>query len=221
MNNRQPMLKVRVLVFDIDLTICDNSERKRKAVERALGRKISELEWSEIKWEYGFEKILDKLGVSSEQEKSLNDIMKHFLYDVDLFELDKPFGKAVEILNSLDHKYEIYYLTGRPIHQTAVAFIEKYAFPKGDIYSTKAGLGESYKKITLLSQILRAANVTSGEVVSIADLKGDAQAAKEVGVTAIGTYQAHQEMREELQEVCDEVIGDIRELPEALMELSE
>ena len=213
------MPKIKVLIFDVDLTICNNSERERRSIERTLDHRISDGDWALIKDEYGFHRTLEVLKINSSLEKIVNGVMKHFLYDEDLFELDYPLDMAVKTLNILNNDHIIYYLTGRPIHHTAVDFIKKFGFPDGKVFSIKLGFGESHKKIRPLSQILREAKVNPEEAVSVADLPGDAMAAKSVGVVTVGTYQAHLNMKEELQRVCDHVIGNILELPTVLNEL--
>ena len=210
------MTRVKVLIFDIDLTICDNFDRKRKAIERVFGKGIGETQWSYIKYEYGFGKILKKLQIKSNHDNIINEMLNHFLYDEDLFKLDVPFKMAVDVLNRLSDKYEIYYLTGRPVHSTAVDFITKFGFPEGKIFSEKIGLGESSKKSELIREIVKISKIIPQEGVSIADLPGDALAAKKAGVVAVGTYEAHLDMMCELEELCDYVIGKIDELPEVI-----
>jgi CTP-dependent riboflavin kinase len=215
------MGRVKILIFDLDLTICENSERRRKAIERALNKEISEEFINYIKNGYPLDVILDKMQIHPEQEAILKSCYQHFLYDEDLFQLDRPFGGAVETLTKLAKEgYEIFYLTGRPIKKTAVDFITKYGFPQGDIYAEKVGVGESHIKVKLFQRILTDAKAEPNETVAIGDLPGDALAAKQLGITAIGTYEGHTTGKEGLMEACDAVIKRIIDLPEALRHLN-
>ena len=99
------------------------------------------------------ELLRDLLQIKSNHDKIINEMLNHFLYDQDLFKSDVPFEMAVDVLNRLSDKYEIYYLTGRPVHSTAVDFITKFGFPEGKIFSEKIGLGESSKKSVLIREI--------------------------------------------------------------------
>ena len=56
-------MTIKVLIFDIDLTICNNSQRKRLALERALSCKIPNQDWVQTKSEYYLDKILSKLKI--------------------------------------------------------------------------------------------------------------------------------------------------------------
>ena len=75
-------MTIKVLIFDIDLTICNNSQRKRLALERALSCKISNQDWKQIKSEYYLDKILSKLKIQY-TELILQKFLSHFLYDED------------------------------------------------------------------------------------------------------------------------------------------
>ena len=108
--------------------------------------------------------------------------------------------------------YTIYYLTGRPLGDTAKAFLSKHGFPEGRVLWTKVGPKESYKKIALFKQILDEAGLSPGEVVSVGDLPGDAEAAKAVGIIAVGTCQGISGARKALEKVCDYVIDHISDI---------
>ena len=56
-------MTIKVLIFDIDLTICNNSQRKRLALERALSCKIPNQDWVQIKSEYYLDKITNKISL--------------------------------------------------------------------------------------------------------------------------------------------------------------
>jgi len=211
------MSKIKVLIFDLDLTLCENYERKRKAIERALNKEIPRELVPYIRSDYVFDTILAKMGIRTGKVSILKSAFQHFFYDEDLFQLDKPFKGAVETLTRLaEDGYRIYYLTGRPIKKTAIDFITKYGFPQGTTYAEKVGVGESHKKVKLFSRILKDAGVEPSEAAAIGDLPGDASAAEKVGIIAIGTYEGHPSGREGLEEVCDLVIERIVDLPEAL-----
>jgi phosphoglycolate phosphatase-like HAD superfamily hydrolase len=180
---------MKVLIFDIDMTICDPSIRRRKALERAI------LEGSK--------------GI-------LGHAFEHFFFDEDLFETDVPLNNAAEMLRELSPSYGIYYLTGRPLKRTAEDFLEKHGFPDGAVFATKVAPGEGKKKTALFKEILKDACITAEDAVSIADLSSDAIAAKELGIKTIGTCQATKQRRASLERSCDFVIGNISELPEAI-----
>lgn len=200
---------IKALIFDIDMTICDTRCRKKKAVERALGRKLSPEAERLLNEAHGFVKALKAMRVDPSDE-IISAIAEHFFYDRDLFELDKPMEGAVETLRKLSRMgYVIYYLTGRPLGDTAKAFLAKHGFPEGKVLWTKVGPRESYKKIALFKQILDEACLSPNEVVSVGDLPGDAEAAKAVGIIAVGTCQGTVGTREALERVCDYVIDHI------------
>lgn len=207
---------IKALIFDIDMTICDTRHRKRKAVERALGTKLTPEAERLLDETHGFVKALRAMHIEPSDEV-MKKIAEHFFYDRDLFELDKPLEGAVETLRTLSKMgYSIYYLTGRPLGDTAKAFLAKYGFPQGKVLWTKVGPRESYKKIALFKRILEEEGLSPHEVVSVGDLPGDAEAAKAVGIIAVGTCQGTIGAREALEKVCDYVIGHISEIFDVL-----
>lgn len=185
------------MIFDVDMTICDTSIRKRMALERTL---------------------MDK---SKKPEEIMDKMLRYFFFDEDLIKTDVPLDGAVETLQKLSDGYKIYYLTGRPSAQTAKDFLRRYRFPIGPVFATMVKPGESEKKVALFREILDDAKVNGREAVSIADLPGDAIAAKGVGIRTIGTCQARKNAKERLECVCDIIIDEIGKLPEALMLMDE
>ena len=212
-------MKIKVLVFDLDLTICDNFDRKRAALERTVNRTFSDDQWRDVKYEYGFANILRQLGVNHDRE-TIDSILNHFFYDEDLFALDKPFERAVNTLKLLaKHGYTIYYLTGRPIRKTALQFLERFGFPPGKVYSEKVLFGEGWKKVRMLQEIISEARVAPAEIASVGDLPQDGEAAKQLGVFAIGTTESRGFGNAELEKTCDYVIDDVSKIPEVLVKL--
>lgn len=203
-----------LLVFDLDLTLCDNSLRKRSALERVLGPGIAGTESGQLRNEM-VEDILRDLRLDREMTRR---VMHHFFFDEDLFDLDVPLEEAPEVLRGLaaaDHA--LYYVTGRPLRRTAEAFLSRFTFPPAPLYSDFVGPGESWKKVRLFKEIREREGGAPG--IAIGDLVGDALAAREAGLFAVGTLQAPERVhtRTDLEEVCDALIGHIREFP-ALLE---
>ncbi|MFQ5762436.1 MAG: HAD family hydrolase, partial [Candidatus Bathyarchaeia archaeon] len=210
------MSRVRLLIFDIDLTICDNFERKRRSLERALGRTFTNREWRRVKYRYGFRAVLKELQPDKPPSAILSiskRILHHFFYDDDLFQFDKPFPRAVETLRQLaDEGYIISYLTGRPIRRTAEDFLRKYRFPEGRLLNEKVSLGQSHKKVRLMKRMLRELNVSPEETIAVGDLPDDAEAAKEAGIRAVCTLESRGFDEYYLRSICDETIRKITEL---------
>ncbi len=190
-----------------------------KAVERAIGRSIESEELRrKVAHNYGFLRVMKYLGVKPD-ERLRNEILKHFFYDLDLFELDKPFDGASETLNKLAKDFKIYYVTGRPIKETALKFLKKNDFPLGELYNIKINPGESWKKAFLFKTIVREAKIEPREAVAIGDLPGDARAAIKAGLKCIGICKVHKSFKKDLEKICNKVIEDIRDLPRSLKEL--
>lgn len=211
--------KIKAIVFDVDLTICDSNERKRKALERAFGKEIAKKLESTIANEYGFRK-LNQVDELKSFKDPVNKVLKYFLYDVDLFELDKPLGNAVKVTNEAAKiGYKIYYVSGRPLKDTVERFIKKFRFPKGKIYCVEVKPGESMRKVKLFKEIMKEVNANKGEVISIADQPGDAIAAKKAGMITIALSYAHPYLKHKLDEVADYVIEKIDDLIEVIRKI--
>jgi phosphoglycolate phosphatase-like HAD superfamily hydrolase len=205
-----------LLIFDIDLTLCDNFERKKGAFEKALGRKLCGEEEEILRRELA-ENAVVRFGIDDEGREK---ILFHFFWDEDLYELDVPLAGAVDVVRELSKKHRIYYVTGRPSTKTARKFLRKYGFPDAPVYAEIVGPGESRKKVKMFEMILARENLRWG--VAVGDLPGDALAAKECGLYAVGVLsEERRALRETLEEVCDVVIQDIRELPELLERIDE
>jgi phosphoglycolate phosphatase-like HAD superfamily hydrolase len=215
------MVTIKLLIFDIDLTISDNFARKKKAIERGIGRRLKEKSFQRIKRAYGLEAILKGLGFRESEIPLLQEkILNHFFYDEDLFDLDTPLEGAVETLKSLAKEgYKIYYLTGRPLIQTAEKFLNYYGFPAGPVFAEMIKPGESEKKIKLFAAIVKHAKINPREALAVGDLPGDAIAAKKVGIMTVGTCQAPESSEEELKRVCDYTISNIADLPKILQKI--
>lgn len=199
-----------LLVFDLDLTVCDNSKRKRKALERGLGPALA-LAGTDRLREDTVEEILRELRLGREVA---DRVMRHFFFDEDLYELDVPLEGAPEVLRDLAAEgHTLYYVTGRPQRRTAEAFLSRFEFPPGPLYSDFVGPGESWKKVRLFKEIREREGGARG--IAVGDLVGDALAAREAGFYAVGTLQAPERVhrRAELEEVCDALIAHIWELP--------
>jgi phosphoglycolate phosphatase-like HAD superfamily hydrolase len=208
----QQLSKVKAIVLDVDLTICDSNERKKKAFERAFGSELAKRLNSSIANEYGFER-LKEISELKKFKNPVNEVVKHFLYDKDLFELDKPLGNAVKVVNEIASLgYKIYYVSGRPLKETVNEFIERFKFPKGKVYCIEVKPGESMKKVTLFKEIMKEVNAKKGEVVSVADQPGDALAAKSAGMVAVALSHAHPYLKRRLDKVADFVIERIDDL---------
>lgn len=205
-----------LLIFDIDLTICDNSMRKKKAFERALGRELSTAEVDFLSKNLAE----DAVRIWKTDNKTNMEILRHFLYDEDLFELDKPMAGAVETVCALSKNHRIYYVTGRPTSSTAETFIKRNGFPAGEVYAVLVGPGESHKKIPLFKEVLR--KEPGNFAVAIGDLYGDADAARKAGMYAVGIVQALERAnyRKRLEGICDSVIDDMRELPKVIEKIA-
>ena len=204
-------MTIKVLIFDIDLTICNNSQRKRLALERALSCKISNQDWTQIKSEYYLDKILSKLKIQY-NELILQKFLSHFLYDEDLFQYDKPFQFAVPVINELKNKYQIYYLTARTLCKTAHNFITKYSFYDGTIYCCD----DTNKKNSYFQKIIDHSISKPYEIISISDLPDDGITAKKLGIISVGTYEGCPSNKNHLEKVCDYTISNINELPNLL-----
>lgn len=199
-----------LLVFDLDLTICDNSRRKRLALERALGPALALAGTDRLRGEM-LEEIVQNLRLSSEMARQ---VMRHFFFDEDLFDSDVPLEGTVEVLRDLAAAgHTLYYVTGRPLRRTAEAFLAKFDFPPGPLYADSVGPGESWKKVRLFREIREREGGAPG--IAVGDLVGDALAAKEAGLFAVGTLQASERVhwRADLEEVCDALIAHIWEFP--------
>jgi len=211
--------KVKVIILDIDLTLCNNLERKVKSIERALGKSIEDSKIRRrIAYSYGFGKVLKNLGVKDIKEFK-SKALYHFFYDLDLFNYDKPFDGASEIVKELDKEYKIYYVTGRPIKETALQFLRKNNFPLREVYNIEIKPGESWKKVKIFKDILKKEKVNAEEVVAVGDLPGDAIAAKKLGFRTIGVCKIYKSFKKKLEKICDIVLEDIRELPKTIKEL--
>jgi phosphoglycolate phosphatase-like HAD superfamily hydrolase len=109
--------------------------------------------------------------------------------------------------------HALYYVTGRPHRRTAEAFLARFGFPEAPLYSDFVGPGESWKKVRLFREIREREGGARG--IAVGDLVGDALAAKEAGLFAVGTLQAPERVhrRAELEEVCDALIAHLWEFP--------
>lgn len=203
-----------LLVFDLDLTICDNSRRKRSALERGLGPGLALAGADRLRNEM-VENIVRDLRVGGDVARQ---VMHRFFFDEDLFDLDVPLEGAPEVLEGLAAAgHTLYYATGRPLRKTAEAFLTRFRFPRAPVYADFVGPGESWKKVRLFREIREREGGAPG--IAVGDLVGDALAAREAGLFAVGTLQATERVHEraDLEEVCDALIGHIREFP-ALLE---
>ncbi len=199
-----------LLVFDLDLTLCDNSRRKRRALERGLGPGLALAGTDRLRDDM-LEEIVRDLRLDQGVGRQ---VMRHFFYDEDLFDLDEPLEGAPEVLRELaEAGPTLYYVTGRPLRRTAEAFLAKFDFPRAPLYADSVGPGESWKKVRLFREIRERENGARG--IAVGDLVGDAVAAKEAGFFAVGTLQAPERVhrRADLEEVCDALIAHIWEFP--------
>lgn len=205
------------MIFDVDATICDNTERKRRAIEETLNIIIPDEIYSRIK-KRGFPDIIRTLGFEPGKDV-VKKVEERFLEDEELYVLDKPVEGAVGTLNALASIYEIGYVTGRPNERLALNFLKRYGFPLGPVMARRIGSGEGMKKAEMFKEILKKLNASPSESVSVGDMPEDGLASRTVGILSVGVAEFSTVEADVMKNHFDYVIERIADLPKFLIEL--
>jgi len=207
----------KAIIFDIDATICDNTERKRKAIELTLNITVPEELHSRIK-KKGFPYIVKALGFEPNSEL-VKKVESCFLECEELYSLDRPIEGAVETLNALAPSYKIGYVTGRPKEQLAIDFLKRYGFPIGPVMARRIGSGEGMKKVEMFKEILKRLGVEPSEAVSVGDMPEDGLASRAVGMLSVGVAEFSTVDVDFMRNNFDYIIERITDLPKLLADL--
>ncbi|MCS7136315.1 MAG: HAD hydrolase-like protein [Nitrososphaerota archaeon] len=211
------MGKFKAIIFDIDATICDNTERKRRAIELTMNVAIPDEVYSRIK-KRGFPYIIKALGFEPSDEL-VKKVEKCFLENEVLYVLDRPIEGAVETLNVLASSYRIGYVTGRPKEQLALDFLKRYGFPIGPVLARRIGSGEGMRKVEMFREVLRRLEAEPSEAVSVGDMPEDGLASRAVGMLSIGVAEFSTVDVDVMRNNFDYVIERITDLPKFLADL--
>jgi len=213
------MGKFRAIIFDIDATICDNTERKRRAIELTLNIAVPEELYSRIK-KKGFPHIIKALGFEPNNEL-VKKVERCFLENEELYVLDRPIEGAVETLNALASIYRVGYVTGRPKEQLALDFLKRYGFPIGPVMARRIGSGEGMKKVEMFKEMLKRLGVEPSEAVSVGDMPEDGLASRAAGVLSVGVAEFSTVDVDLMRNNFDHIIERITDLPKLLADLEE
>ncbi len=211
------MRKFKTIIFDINSTICDNTKRKRKAIELAMNITIPDEFYSRIK-KRDFPYIIKMLGFEPNSE-IIKNVEKHFLEGEALYILDRPVKNAVEILNALASTYKIGYVTGRPKEQLALDFLKRYKFPLGPVIAKRISSGEGMKKVEMFKEMFKRLDTTPSETVSVGDMPEDALASKAVSMLSVGIAEFSTVDVNIMRNNFDYVIEKVSDLPKLLANL--
>ncbi|MCL7385631.1 MAG: HAD family hydrolase [Thaumarchaeota archaeon] len=211
------MGKFRAIIFDIDATICDNTERKRRAIELTLNIAVPEELYSRIK-KKGFPHIIKALGFEPNNEL-VKKVERCFLENEELYVLDRPIEGAVETLNALASIYRVGYVTGRPKEQLALDFLKRYGFPIGPVMARRIGSGEGMKKVEMFKEMLKRLGVEPSEAVSVGDMPEDGLASRAAGVLSVGVAEFSTVDVDLMRNNFDHIIERITDLPKLLADL--
>ncbi|PUA31868.1 MAG: hypothetical protein B9J98_05075 [Candidatus Terraquivivens tikiterensis] len=211
------MGKFKAIIFDIDATICDNTERKRRAIELTMKVLIPDEVYSRIR-RRGFPDILRALGFEPSKEV-VQKVEGRFLEDEELYSLDRPVEGAVETLNALASNYRIGYVTGRPNERLALNFLKGYGFPLGPVLAKRIGSGEGMKKAEMFKEMLKRLDVTASESISVGDMPEDGLASRASGILSVGVAEFSTVDVEVMKNHFDHVIERVADLPRLLREL--
>lgn len=204
------MRRYKAIIFDIDSTICDNTERKKIAIERSIGKDIDYEIYDRVRYK-GFPEILKILGYNPSKELLLK-VEDYFLEDEELYELDRPVEGAVETLRALSQRYKICYVTGRPREHLATSFLRRFDFPMGPVIAEKIHTGEGMKKVGMFQRALSLMGVDASETVSVGDMPEDGLASRAVKIPSVGVSRLSTIDFYEMQKYFDYVIHRIEEL---------
>ncbi|MCL7387791.1 MAG: HAD family hydrolase [Thaumarchaeota archaeon] len=211
------MGKFRAIIFDIDATICDNTERRRRAIELTLNIAVPEELYSRIK-KKGFPHIIKALGFEPNNEL-VKKVERCFLENEELYVLDRPIEGAVETLNALASIYRVGYVTGRPKEQLALDFLKRYGFPIGPVMARRIGSGEGMKKVEIFKEMLKRLEVEPSEAVSVGDMPEDGLASRAAGVLSVGVAEFSTVDVDLMRNNFDHIIERITDLPKLLADL--
>jgi phosphoglycolate phosphatase-like HAD superfamily hydrolase len=211
------MGKFRAIIFDIDATICDNTERRRRAIELTLNIAVPEELYSRIK-KKGFPHIIKALGFEPNNEL-VKKVERCFLENEELYVLDRPIEGAVETLNALASIYRVGYVTGRPKEQLALDFLKRYGFPIGPVMARRIGSGEGMKKVEMFKEMLKRLEVEPSEAVSVGDMPEDGLASRAAGVLSVGVAEFSTVDVDLMRNNFDHIIERITDLPKLLADL--
>lgn len=209
------MGRYRAMVFDIDSTICDNTDRKKLAIEMAIGASIDDGIYGQIRYR-SFPEILRRLGYNPDRDLVMK-VEDRFLEDEDLYELDRPAEGALETLRRLSQRYKLCYVTGRPKEHLAASFLKKYGFPMGPVVADKIRTGEGMKKTVMFQRALSSLGVRPSEAVSVGDMPEDGMASRTIGMLSVGVSKLSTIDFDEMLKYFDHVIHRI----DGLIELME
>jgi phosphoglycolate phosphatase-like HAD superfamily hydrolase len=211
------MGKFRAIIFDIDATICDNTERRRRAIELTLNIAVPEELYSRIK-KKGFPHIIKALGFEPNNEL-VKKVERCFLENEELYVLDRPIEGAVETLNALASIYRVGYVTGRPKEQLALDFLKRYGFPIGPVMARRIGSGEGMKKVEMFKEMLKRLEVEPSEAVSVGDMPEDGLASRAAGMLSVGVAEFSTVDVDLMRNNFDHIIERITDLPKLLADL--
>lgn len=211
------MRRFKTIIFDIDATICDNTERKRRAIELTMNIAIPDELYSRIR-KKGFPYIIKALGFEPNSEL-VKKVEKCFLENEVLYVLDRPIEGAVETLKNLASVYRIGYVTGRPKEQLALDFLKMYGFPIGPVMARRIGTGEGMKKVEMFKEMLKILGTTPSEAISVGDMLEDGLASRAVGMLSVGVAEFSTINVDIMRNSFDYVIAKITDLPNLVAKL--
>lgn len=121
-------------------------ERKRKAIERAIGAKVPDGVARDIE-RYGLDRVLEWLEVRDMSKDEVRRRVNSHLCDEDLYELDEVRDGVREALEEISRKHDVVYL-GRG--DGIIRFIRAHELPDGDVYTSVESVLDNFKKKKLI-----------------------------------------------------------------------
>lgn len=118
----------KMIIVDIDGTICDSRKRMSAAIQDVLGRHIPP---EQIKYS-----IEANVSASREEKRKIWHVFLSSRY----IDFDTPIPYSVEMLNFFsEKKYKIIYLSSRPIllFNVTYSWLRRYGYPKGKLILRK------------------------------------------------------------------------------------
>jgi phosphoglycolate phosphatase len=227
-------MKVKAILFDLDGTIFDITERDSFARYKALNKLGYNVSFNEVRKRYrcgmGQRGIVEELGIKMEEKEEEEYINTCFAYFTtkEAFNLTKIHDGTRDLLSTLSTKYRLAVVTSRDALSSTEEELEMFGIRKFFtliVTRESAARYSGVKEIPLLpfqeqrkrlyETAIRLMKIDPEGMLCVADSVSELQPAKELGINTVGVLTGFSS-KEDMEKASIPTISDISQLLKVL-----